>query len=222
MTIARWGIIPILFTIGVLGWGAWLLPSGWIQDAGIAVAVAATLFVLWFFRNPARTPQGGPETLTAPADGLVDDIAEAEHPALGGPAIRVGIFLSVFDVHVNRSPCDGTVVAASYRPGAFLDVRDPECRDRNEANELVIEAAPAVAPGLRLVVRQIAGLIARRIICTHGEGDRVERGKLFGMIRFGSRTEVWIPKDQPHTVLVALGQRVKCGETPLIRLERRP
>jgi phosphatidylserine decarboxylase len=222
MTIARWGIIPILFTIGVLGWGAWLLPSGWIQDIGIAVAVAATLFVLWFFRNPARTPQGGPETLTAPADGLVDDIAEAEHPALGGPAVRVGIFLSVFDVHVNRSPCDGTVVDASYRPGAFLDVRDPECRDRNEQNELVIEAAPAVAPGLRLVVRQIAGLIARRIICTHGVGDRVERGKLFGMIRFGSRTEVWIPKDQPHTVVVALGQRVKCGETPLIRLERRP
>ncbi len=222
MTIARWGILPILFTIGVLGWGAWLLPSGWIQDIGIAGAVAATLFVLWFFRNPARTPQGGPETLTAPADGLVDDIAEAEHPFLGGPAVRVGIFLSVFDVHVNRAPCDGTVVHADYRPGAFLDVRNPECRDRNEMNELGIEAAPAVAPGLRLVVRQIAGLIARRIICTHGVGDRVERGKLFGMIRFGSRTEVWIPKDQPHTVVVTLGQRVKCGETPLIRLERRP
>ena len=217
MTFARWGLIPLLLTTVVLGWGVWLLPPGPIQWAGLGVAGLLWLFVVWFFRNPLRTPLGDARCLTAPADGIVDDIAEAEHEWLGR-CQRIGIFLSVFDVHVNRSPVDGRIVHADYRPGGFLDVRDERCREVNEANELGIEADDRVQPGLRILVRQIAGLIARRIVCTHGEGDRVQRGELFGMIRFGSRTELWIPLGAGHRVEVALGQRVKCGETILVRL----
>lgn len=212
--IARWGIGPILISWGVLAWGAWALPDGPIQAAGIAVAIACGLFVLWFFRSPRRVPPPGDNRLVAPADGTVWDVDEVViDEVIGGKARRIGIFLSVFDVHVNRSPCAGKVIHAEYRPGRFLDVRHPDCPDANEANTLGIACDPAVGKDLRIVVRQLAGLIARRIICTHGVGDRLGRGELYGMIRFGSRTEVFIPADRPHKVLVKRGDKVKGGET---------
>lgn len=215
--IARWGVVPVLVSGGVLAWGAWLLPQGPARWIGGAIAAALGLFVLWFFRNPRRTPPPGPHRLVAPADGTVWDVDEVhEADVIGGRARRIGIFLSVFDVHVNRSPCDGTVVFARYRPGRFLDVRHPQCAEANEANTLGIACDPEVAPGLRIVVRQLAGLIARRIVCTHGVGDRLARGELFGMIRFGSRTELYIPLDRPHTVLVKRGDKVRGGETVLV------
>lgn len=217
--IARWGLVPTLVVAGTLAWGAWLLPAGWPRWAGFAVAALATLFVLWFFRNPRRVPPPGEHRLVAPADGTVWDIEEVHEPTvIGGPARRIGIFLSVFDVHVNRAPCAGTVVYAHYRPGRFLDVRHPDAPDANEANTLGIACDRAVGRDLRIVVRQIAGLIARRIVCTHGVGDRLARGELFGMIRFGSRTELYVPLDRPHTVLVKPGDRVRAGETVLIEL----
>jgi phosphatidylserine decarboxylase len=218
--IARWGIAPLLVSWGVLAWGAWLLPGGWIQDIGIAVAIAAGLFVLWFFRNPKRTPPPGPHRLVAPADGTVWDIDELPEPlVINGQARRIGIFLSVFNVHVNRAPCAGTVTYANYRPGRFLDVRHPDCSDLNEANTLGIACDPEVGADIRIVVRQLAGLIARRIICTHGVGDRLARGELYGMIRFGSRTELYVPLDRPHKVLVKRGDKVKGGETVLVEFE---
>ncbi len=162
---------------------------------------------------------GGPTCLIAPADGLVWDVQEVDEPEfIKGRAVRIGIFLSVFDVHVNRSPVDGTVVYAAYKPGKFLDVRHPSCTHENESNTLGIEVADSVAPGLRILVRQLSGLIARRIICTHGVGDELARGELYGMIKFGSRTELWLPASHPHAVKVKKGDRVKCGETVLIEL----
>lgn len=219
MTIARWGIPTILVSALVLGWAVWLMPDGWPRWLALAVAAALWLFTLAFFRNPRRTPQGGERSLIAPADGLVWDITEVDEPDfIGGRAIRIGIFLSVFDVHVNRSPVKGTVAFARYRPGRFLDVRHPDCIHENEANTLGIEVDAAVAPGVRLLVRQLSGLIARRIVCTHGVGSRLERCELYGMIRFGSRTELWIPVTARHQVKVKVGQRVRCGETELAEL----
>ncbi len=219
MTFARWGIPTLLTSILVLAWGLWLLPAGLPRWCGVPVAIFLWGFILAFFRNPVRTPAGGDDCLIAPADGKVWDITAVDEPAfIGGKAVRIGIFLSVFDVHVNRSPVKGTVAYADYRPGAFLDVRHPDCHHENEANTIGIEVHPSIAPGLKLLVRQLSGLIARRIICTHGVGDTLERGELYGMIKFGSRTELWLPANHPHVVKVKVGDRVKCGETVLVQL----
>ncbi len=223
MTFARWGIPTLLTVSVVLGWGVWLLPMGAPRATGMAVAALLWLFTLAFFRNPARRPLGNERCLVAPADGVVADIGEVdEGEFIGGRALRIGIFLSVFDVHVNRSPVAGTIAYARYKPGRFLDARHPDVSHENEANTLGLVADPAVAPGLRLLVRQLSGLIARRIICTHGVGDALLRGELFGMIKFGSRTELWLPVTCPHRVLVVLGQRVRCGETVLVELLEQP
>lgn len=219
MTFARWGIPTLLTVSGVLGWGVWLLPAGGARTIGLVVAALLWLFTLAFFRNPARRPLGDERSLVAPADGVVADIGEVDEVEfIGGRALRIGIFLSVFDVHVNRSPVAGTITYARYKPGQFLDARHPDVSHENEANTLGIEVSPAVAPGLKLLVRQLSGLIARRIICTHGVGDALTRGELFGMIKFGSRTELWLPAACAHRVLVAPGQRVRCGQTVLVEL----
>ncbi len=220
MTFARWGIPTLISATLFFAWALWLLPEGPVRWVGYAVAAFFWCFTLAFFRNPARTPQGDARCLTAPADGLVWDITELDEPDfIKGRALRIGIFLSVFDVHVNRSPVDGEIVYAAYKPGKFLDVRHPDCTHENEANSLGIIASPAVASGLKLLVRQLSGLIARRIISTHGVGDTLSRGELYGMIKFGSRTELWIPADTAHVVKVKKGDRVKCGETVLIELK---
>ena len=219
MTFARWGIPTLFWATLVLGWGVWLLPEGIARWCGIAVAAFCWLFTLAFFRNPQRTPQGGEHCLIAPADGVVADVTEVDEPEfIRGRAMRIGIFLSVFDVHVNRSPIAGEIAYAKYTPGKFLDARHPDVSHENEANTLGIVANDSVASGLKLLVRQLSGLIARRIICTHGVGDKLTRGELYGMIKFGSRTEVWVPLTYPHTVTVQVGQRVKCGETVIVEL----
>lgn len=223
MTFARWGLPTLLTATIVLVWAVALLPEGIARWCGVAVAAFLWLFTLAFFRNPTRTPLGSPRCLCAPADGVVSDIGEADEPDfVGERCLRIGIFLSVFDVHVNRSPIDGEVAWADYRPGKFLDARHPDVTHANEANRLGIVADPAVQPGLKLLVTQLSGLIARRIICTHGPGDRLRRGELFGMIKFGSRTELWIPLSQAIALKVAVGDRVKCGETTLAELVARP
>jgi len=219
MTLARWGLIPILVVTVIQAWGVLLLPAGPAQMTGLIIAIAVELFIIAFFRNPRRTPQGGPRSLISSADGVVQDITEVDEPAfIGGRALRIGVFLSVFDVHVNRAPCPGTIAYAAYKPGEFLDARHPDVSTENEANTIGILADDSVKPGLKLLVRQLTGLIARRIICTHGVGDRVERGELYGMIRFGSRTELWLPVSVAHELKVKVGDRVKCGETVLVEI----
>lgn len=216
MTFARWGIPTLFWVTLVLAWAVILVPAGPARWLTIAVAVFCWGFTLAFFRNPQRTAQGGERSLIAPADGVVADITEVDEPTfVGERCVRIGIFLSVFDVHVNRSPCPGTIRHAVYRPGAFLDARHPDVSHANEANILGIEADVSVRPGLKLLLTQLSGLIARRIICTHGVGDRLTRGELYGMIKFGSRTELWIPLSARAEVRVQVGERVRCGETVL-------
>jgi phosphatidylserine decarboxylase len=208
--LAPWAWPVLLWIVGILGAGTWAMPGGAPRLAFAVLAAGILAFCLWFFRNPTRRPPPGDLALVAPADGVVDVVEEVDAPQ-GGRALKIGIFLSVFDVHVNRAPLAGTVTWALYQPGAFHDARRKDRADANEANTIAIAAA--AAPGLTVHVRQAAGLIARRIVCAVGVGGRVERGGLYGMIRFGSRTEVYLPLSWRHAGRVRIGDRVVGGET---------
>ncbi len=170
-----------------------------------------TLFCLYFFRDPERVPPGRPGVLLAPADGRVVTIEPAAPPAELGlgptPRWRIGIFLSIVDVHVNRLPADGTVSRIAYRHGAFLNASLDKAGDDNERNAIAIR----LLDGREIAVVQIAGLIARRIVCDLREGDAVRAGARFGIIRFGSRTDLYLPEGVRP--LVAIGQMMIGGET---------
>jgi len=193
------------FLLGLLFWHvlAWL-------------GLIFTLFCLYFFRDPERVPPPRPTAILAPADGLVVLIDTAlPPPELEMPAIplpRIAIFLSVLDVHVNRIPLTGTIQKIAYRPGKFLNAADDKASDENERNALRIK----IPDGRDLAVVQIAGLIARRILCEVVSGERVKTGARFGIIRFGSRTDIYLPE---NTIpLIAVGQRMTGGETVLAEL----
>jgi phosphatidylserine decarboxylase len=175
------------------------------------IGLIAGLFCLYFFRDPVRVPPARPGAILAPADGRVVSVAPGIPPAeLGlGPAVRwrVSIFLSVLNVHVNRVPADGTVTRIAYRHGAFVNASLDKASDANERNAIALR----LADGRELVVVQIAGLIARRILCSLREGDAVHGGDRLGIIRFGSRTDLYLPEGiQP---LVCEGQTMIGGET---------
>lgn len=219
LRIARWGIAEIGVSAVALVWGAWLVPAGTPRIIAAVVAAVCWGYVVAFFRHPTRQPQGHERCVVSAADGVVADIDEVDEPSvIGGPALRVGVFMNVFNVHVNRFPLAGTVSSRSYRPGRFLDVRHPDASHANEALALGVDIDPAVAPEARMLVRQLSGLVARRIVCLPALGDHLERGETFGMIKFGSRLEIYLPRGQA-TVRVTVGQRVRAGETVLAELD---
>ena len=153
--------------------------------------------------------------IVSPADGVIAEVTELDHyDFLDGPAVRIGIFLSIFNVHINRAPRDARVVAMHYKPGEFLNALNPESAIRNEFMWIGFEDAHR--PGTRLAVRQISGLLARRIVCALKPGAAVRRGEKFGMIKLGSRTELILPRDGVR-VETAVGQVVKAGSTVLAR-----
>lgn len=221
MPIARHGLREILIaTVACHGLGA-LAAWGAIRVSPLFWAGAGLLWLTWafvlaFFRDPGRRVPSEPGVLVSPADGRVADVTHLDHHEdVGGPALRIGIFLSIFNVHVNRVPCDGRIVQTRRRPGEYLDARHPECGVRNESNTLVIEPdAPVPGP---IVVRQIAGLIARRIVCNVGSGDRVRRGQRLGLIKFGSRTELIVPAAAGLEPAVRVNDDVRGGSTVLVR-----
>jgi phosphatidylserine decarboxylase len=196
-------------TVAALGG---LLLGAWLFWLGVLFA----LFCLFFFRDPERVPPGRPGLVLAPADGKVVGVAPAVPPAelgLGAaPRWRVAIFLSVLDVHVNRVPADGTVTRIAYRHGAFVNASLDKAGEGNERNAIALR----LPDGRELAVVQIAGLIARRILCHVREGDRVQAGDRFGLIRFGSRTDVYLPEGVRP--LVAEGQTMIGGETVIADL----
>ena len=213
--------------IGLAGWAFW---RGWQRGewmgAEIAVLLIFGLWVLLFFRNPARTIPAGEHLLVAPADGVVthvdrvaslsvagDGQTPAPHAFMPGEAQRVSIFLSVFDVHLNRAPLAGKVVFKEYRRGAFFDARREESHGKNERMDIGIEPGDPGAP--RVVIRQLSGLIARRIVCVPEPGDVLERGQTYGMIKFGSRTSLFVPADAQVEWRVKPGDKVRAGETIL-------
>jgi phosphatidylserine decarboxylase len=184
---------------GLLGWT--------IVAVGAAIL---TLFVSWFFRNPFRVAPQGPGLIVAPGDGKVIAIQEEFEPRfIKDRSIRISIFLNVFDVHINRVPCEGVIEDVQYQPGLFLVASKPDATLRNEQNALMIRTAQ----GAKVLCVQVAGLIARRIVCWISPGDRAVRGERFGLIRFGSRMDTFFPVGT--AVKVAVGDRVKGGETIL-------
>jgi len=175
------------------------------------ITVILTTFVAYFFRDPERAVPADENIIVSAADGLVVGVEEMEEPDFQlGRMLRIAVFLSVFDVHVNRSPVEGRVIKTTYKPGEFLDVRHPESSIRNEFRAWRLETSRGP-----VAVRQIAGLIARRIVPWSKEGATLARGERFGMIRFGSRTEVFVPVT--CTVLIKPGDRVEGASTPIAR-----
>jgi phosphatidylserine decarboxylase len=169
------------------------------------------LCIVWFFRNPRRIVPSEPGAVVSPADGHIACIEDVDDEFIGEPAVLVGIFLSIFDVHINRSSMDATVVGLQYRHGKFLNALRPESARENERMEVRLQQNSF--PHRRFIMRQIAGAIARRIVCWVAPGDSVERGEQFGMIKLGSRTELLIPKEEGLEILVSIGQKVMAGTT---------
>ena len=204
--------------------GRWIFLSLFLCLIGSASAhfflitslfAGVTFFCLWFFRDPERKPPGDPSLVSSPADGtvtLVDEVEEEQF--FKRPMKRVSIFLSVFDVHVNRTPIEGEVLFTEGRGGLYLDARKPEASALNESLFWVFGSKNQL--GKAVAVKQITGAIARRIVPWAQLGESMERGERFGMIRFGSRTDLFLPLESE--VLVTVGEKVRGGETSIARM----
>jgi phosphatidylserine decarboxylase len=194
-----WGFILVPLALAALS--AW---TGWTKAALLFGVLAA--FMAFFFRDPDRAAPPVPGAILAPADGRVTDVRSAVDDPFVGAAQAVSIFLSPLDVHVNRSPLAGLVVGVEYRPGAKLAAYRPEASEQNERTTISIQGE-----AVRVVVRQIAGVLARRIVCRVQPGDKLASGERFGLIKFGSRTDLIVPASV--RLRVKAGDRVRGGET---------
>lgn len=180
-----------------------------------ALPLVVTVWVFSFFRDPERRVPQGDRLLLSPADGRVTHVETIDAPEeLGaeGQALRISIFLSVFNCHLNRAPCAGRVERVVYRKGRYLNAMNAASAVENEQNMVVIRAEAIDRP---VLVRQVSGAIARRIVCRAGVGDPLAAGQRFGMIKFGSRTDIVIPADVPLEAQIRVGDRVKAGLTVL-------
>lgn len=198
--------VSLLAVAAVLLW----LTGNWAW--GIAPLVLAAFF-LWFFRDPPRHIPAGEGLIVSPGDGKVTETATIE--TLEGPRRRISVFLSVFDVHVNRAPIGGVLSRVSYQKGKYLNAMNPASAERNEQNVVTVRGEG----GVEVTFKQIAGLLARRIVFRPHEGETVERGQRVGLIKFGSRVDVILPADAELRVRV--GERVKGGSTVLASMPGR-
>lgn len=177
--------------------------------------------IIWFFRDPSRSIPSAPGTIVSPADGKIVEITQIDDPDIG-QAVRIGIFLSIFNVHINRASLPGTVVAVRYRPGKFLNALRPESAQENENLDVILSLQEL--PGYHCRIRQITGQFARRIVCWVRPGDVLRRGEQYGMIKLGSRTELVLPLHESMQITTQLGAVVQAGTTQLAqyRLESTP
>jgi phosphatidylserine decarboxylase len=203
----------------------WLAREGWpfiAAAAAVAVAVAwlagvawsiplwlAVAFLVQFFRDPPRQVRAGPRAIVSPADGRIVRVEAVRDPNTDNDALLISVFMNVFNVHSNRAPVDGVIERIQYRPGAFVHADLDKASERNEANALVLRTPT----GERVSVVQVAGLIARRILCYVRAGDELARGERFGFIRFGSRVDVYLPRSVRP--MVAVGDCVHAGTSVL-------
>jgi phosphatidylserine decarboxylase len=216
-----------------IGTGAFLLSAlalalaGWrfgspLILAPLLILVPLYAWLLWFFRDPERDVPGGAGCIVSPADGVVTHVDDWNEPEfIGGPARRLSIFLSVLDVHLNRAPAAGRVAFRRFRPGAFFDARREESLTKNQNQDLGLAVEEPGLPA-KMLIRQSTGAIARNIVCPAELGRRLERGERYGMIKFGSRTTLFLSRDAEVEWLVKAGDRVKAGATVVARALARP
>jgi phosphatidylserine decarboxylase len=173
------------------------------------------VWMLMFFRDPRRKIPLDSRVLLSPADGTIMDISEAETHELGGKALRIGMFLSIFNVHINRAPCAVLVESVNYKKGKFINAMDREAGRVNESNDILMTRLEV--PCDRLLVRQVSGAIARHIVCDAKPGQQYGQGETFGMIKFGSRAELYLPlKEAGYDIVVKIGDKVNAGLSPLV------
>ncbi len=191
------------------------LPGGVLLVAAEAVFFLILVWMLMFFRDPRRKIRLDSRVLLSPADGTITDISETEIPELGGKALKIGMFLSIFNVHINRAPCAARIESINYRKGKFINAMDAEAGRVNESNDILMTRLDG--PQDKLLVRQISGAVARRIVCEAKPGRQYAQGETFGMIKFGSRTELYLPlKPESYDVAVKIGDKVNAGLSPLV------
>lgn len=224
---ARPGLAELLiYSFLAFGWAAitaWALMrfqySKWVTIPGWLLVTTLTvigLLIVWFFRNPPRRIPEGDHLVVSPADGKLVAIDRIEHDEyIGGPAVKIGIFLSIFNVHTNRTPIASRVVQIAYFKGKYLNALKPESAKVNEKLELSIQGTQA--PFRPMIVRQIAGAIARRIVCWVRPDEELLGGSLFGMIKFGSRTELVLPDEPGLEIVAKIGDAVRGGTTIMAR-----
>ncbi len=194
------------FGLPLLVLGGVAILTHWIVIGIVLVCLAA--FVFYFFRDPERVIPGEPGAVVSPADGRVVVVTDEDYA--GRPGKRISIFLAIWNVHVNRSPAAGTILKMDYRPGKFLAAMMARASAENEQNVISLSTASG-----EMVFKQIAGLIARRVVCWKKPGDVIGRGERIGLVRFGSRVDLWVSDDAE--ILVALGDHVKGGSSVLAR-----
>jgi phosphatidylserine decarboxylase len=206
------GVILSGVVTGVLSYIGWLL---------VLTLVLFGMEIVWFFRNPQRAIPAGEGVIVSPADGTFDTIEEiAHHEYIGGPAIEIGIFLSIFNVHINRMPVAGKIIKLAYRPGKCLNALRPESTRLNERLEVYLQMPePTNRP---MLVQQITGAIARRIVCRLKPGDELTKGAQFGMIKLGSRTVIVFPQEEGLEILAKPGDKLKAGSTILAKYAESP
>ena len=210
LTIAKYAIndvIIMMLITGVIGYFSYQL-----QPILIVLPLILFLFTLYFFRDPSREIPDDNNLILSPADGRIIEISEViEDTFIKGPSIKIAIFLSLFDVHINRAPCDGKIVLLEYRKGKFLVASDPEASRQNERNSIGLIASNS----FKILIRQIAGIIAQRIVCGINLNQEIKKGMQIGMIKFGSRTEIYLSKNKIEKINVKLNDHVKSGESIL-------
>ena len=214
MRFAREGL-PFMWAAGIIALSVGAAAFRWPKPLLTAAAVVCVLLAVWvayFFRDPERHGERGATLVIAPADGKVVQVMEVDEPAfMHGRAIRIAIFMNVFSVHVNRYPVSGRVTYTHYNPGKFLNAAVDKASLENEQSSVGIESGAH-----RVLVRQIAGLVARRIVTYSRPGDRADQGERFGIIRFGSRVDVYLPVGS--TPRVRVGQHTSPGNTVIAEL----
>ena len=210
-------VYPLLALILMVVLFFLLRPSLWLFPAEI-ILFLVFFWMLSFFRDPARNIIPDETILYSPADGAITDIAEVTDSELGEPAIRIGMFLSIFNVHVNRVPCSVRIEKVTYKKGRFKNAMSPESGRTNESNDVLMIRLGGTED--KLLVRQISGAIARHIVCEAKPGAKYRQGEQFGMIKFGSRTELYFPAAGKFEIAVKPGDPVRAGLTPLVRYSK--
>ena len=207
-------IYPLLVLVLMIILFAAFRQAPWLIAAEI-VLFLVFLWMLSFFRDPQRNIVYDEKVLLSPADGTITDIDEVDCVEKGGKTLRIGMFLSIFNVHVNRVPCSVRIEKVTYKKGKFRNAMSGESSKVNESNDILM--VRIADPKERLLLRQISGAVARHIVCKAGEGSEYRQGEKFGMIKFGSRAELYLPEGKYYDVLIKVGDSVRAGLTPLVR-----